>query len=183
MARHTEMYVISSHTKKIFANMRRIRARFSGVITPLFDSMMVQAAADMGDTPVKSHQTSIVVQPSTSKPQKPQKPRRKQRKETKTSHDESEDEDHVPTPSSDPLPSGEDSSILNELIVLCTSLQEQKQSQIHTVSLSKDKGKAKMIEPEVLIKRKQHMRIDEEYVKKLQAEEQEAARLNRAQQD
>nr|GEU37429.1 hypothetical protein [Tanacetum cinerariifolium] len=58
MARHKEMYVISSHTKKIFANLRRIRAGFSG------------------------------------------------RKEAETSHDESEDEDHVPTPSSDPLPSG-----------------------------------------------------------------------------
>nr|GEY51709.1 hypothetical protein [Tanacetum cinerariifolium] len=39
---------------------------------------------------------------------KPQKPRRKQRKEAETSHDESEDEDHVPTPSSDPLPSAKD---------------------------------------------------------------------------
>nr|GEW19821.1 putative ribonuclease H-like domain-containing protein [Tanacetum cinerariifolium] len=73
-----------------------------GVITPLFDSMMVQAAADMGDTP----------------------PRRKQRKEVETSHDESEDEDHVLTPYSDPLPSGEDSSIINELMVFCNILQE-----------------------------------------------------------
>nr|GEZ44628.1 hypothetical protein [Tanacetum cinerariifolium] len=39
-------------------------------------------------------------------------------------NDESEDEDHVPRPSSDPLPSGEDSFILNELMVFCTSLQE-----------------------------------------------------------
>nr|GEU83914.1 uncharacterized mitochondrial protein AtMg00810-like [Tanacetum cinerariifolium] len=50
---------------------------------------------------------------------------RKQRKEAKVSHDESEDEDHVPTPSSDPLPSGEDSYTLNELMIFCTSLQEQ----------------------------------------------------------
>nr|GEU41692.1 putative ribonuclease H-like domain-containing protein [Tanacetum cinerariifolium] len=262
----------------------------------------------------------------------PQKPRRKQRKEAETSHDESEDEDHVLTPSSDPLPSGEDSSILNELMVFYTSLQEhsrskglkrlkrfgscrrvkspmekdglgaqedaskqrrmiveidqnakivlddetqgrtnndemfgvddltgeevvvetttgikdsstpttnlikdeitmaqalaalksvkpkvvvqkqemsttipatativttvvptprakgfvfheQKQSQIPTVSSSKDKGKAKMIEPEVPLKKKEQMRIDKEYARKLQAEEQEATRLNRAQQD
>nr|GFA81415.1 hypothetical protein [Tanacetum cinerariifolium] len=82
MARHKELYIISSHTKKIFANMRRIGAGFSG-------------------------------------------PRRKQRKEADVSYDESEDEDHVPTLSSDPLPSGEDSSILNELMDFCTSLQEQ----------------------------------------------------------
>nr|GEV16038.1 putative reverse transcriptase domain-containing protein [Tanacetum cinerariifolium] len=56
----------------------------------------------------------------------PQKPRRKQRKEAEVSNDELEDEDHVPIPSSDPLPSSEDSFILNELMVFCTSLQEQR---------------------------------------------------------
>nr|GEU41051.1 ribonuclease H-like domain-containing protein [Tanacetum cinerariifolium] len=57
--------------------------------------------------------------------QKKQNPKRKQRKEAEVSNDEPEDENHVPTPSSDPLPSGEDSFILNELMVFCTSLQEQ----------------------------------------------------------
>nr|GFB71411.1 hypothetical protein [Tanacetum cinerariifolium] len=60
---------------------------------------------------------------------------------------------------------------------------EQKQSQIPSVSSSKDKGKAKMIEPEVPIKRKEQMRINEEYSRKLEAKEQEAVRLSRAQQD
>nr|GEX39688.1 hypothetical protein [Tanacetum cinerariifolium] len=125
MARHKELYIISSHTKKIFANMRRIKAGFSGVTTPLFDTMMVQAPANMGDTPVETHQTPIVDQPSTSKHQKKQQHQRKQRKEAKVSNDELEDKDHVPTPSNDPLPSGEDRFILNELMVFCTSLQEQ----------------------------------------------------------
>nr|GEV99337.1 hypothetical protein [Tanacetum cinerariifolium] len=49
----------------------------------------------------------------------------KQRKEADVSHAESEDEDHVLTPSSDPLPSGEDSYTLNELMGFCTSLQEK----------------------------------------------------------
>nr|GEU61106.1 hypothetical protein [Tanacetum cinerariifolium] len=124
MLRHKEMYIISSHTKKIFANIRRIGAGFFRVIAPLFDTMMVQAAADMGDTPVETHQTPIVDQPSTSLPQKKQKPRRKQRNKAEVSHDESQDEDHVPTPSNDPLPSGEDSFTLNELMVFCTNLQE-----------------------------------------------------------
>nr|GEX10211.1 hypothetical protein [Tanacetum cinerariifolium] len=84
-----------------------------------------EVTTDMGDIPVETCQTLIVDQPSTSKPQKPQNPIRKQRKEAETSHDESEDEDHIPTPSSDPLPSGEDSSILNEWMVFCASLQEQ----------------------------------------------------------
>nr|GEY63089.1 hypothetical protein [Tanacetum cinerariifolium] len=60
---------------------------------------------------------------------------------------------------------------------------EQKQSQIPNVFSSNDKGKAKMIEPKVPIKKKDQLRIDEEYAKKLEAKEQEAARLSRAQQD
>nr|GEV13873.1 ribonuclease H-like domain-containing protein [Tanacetum cinerariifolium] len=243
--------------------------------------------------------------------------RRKQRKEAKVSNDEPKDEDHVSTPSNDPLPSGEDSFILNELMVFYTSLQEhvldlqeakvvqvkgnccfKKEShqakQIENVKIWRaqeiekgrmieeidqnaeialddethgmtnddkmfgvddlpreevvmdtktseheeqiiedvstaelvttagevvtttvkdsaapttdvtedeitmaqalaalksikpkvvDKGKANMIEPEVPIKKKDQMRIDEEYAKKLEAEEQEATRLSRAQQD
>nr|GEX07828.1 hypothetical protein [Tanacetum cinerariifolium] len=61
--------------------------------------------------------------------------------------------------------------------------QEQKQSHIPIVSSSKDKGKAKMIEPEVPIKKKDQIRMDEEYAKHLEAEEKEVARLSRAQQD
>nr|GEX54330.1 xylulose kinase-1 [Tanacetum cinerariifolium] len=68
---------------------------------------------------------SLLINHPISKPQKPQKPKRKHRKEAETSHDESKDEDHVSTPSSDILPSSEDSFILNELMVFCTSLQEQ----------------------------------------------------------
>nr|GEV80420.1 uncharacterized mitochondrial protein AtMg00810-like [Tanacetum cinerariifolium] len=272
-SKHKEMYVISSHTKKIFANMRRIRAGFSKVVTPIFDTMMVLAAADMGDTLVETHQTPIVYQPSTSRPQKKQNPKRKQRKEAEVSHDESKDVDHVPTPSSDPLPSGEDSYTLNELMVFCTSLQEQGRknddemfrvddisgeevvldtttgeheeqivedvstaepvntaSEVVTTIADKimaapttdvikdeitmsqalaalkstkpkvvvqeqemsttipaaatnEKGKAKMIEPEVPIKKKDQMRMDEKYVRQLEAKEKEAARLSRAQQD
>nr|GFB51015.1 hypothetical protein [Tanacetum cinerariifolium] len=57
------------------------------------------------------------------------------------------------------------------------------QSHIPTVSSSRDKGKAKMIEPEVPIKKKDQMRMDKEYTRQLEAKEQEAARLSRAQQD
>nr|GEV39335.1 hypothetical protein [Tanacetum cinerariifolium] len=44
----------------------------------------------------------------------------------------------------------------------CIIFHEQKQSQIPTVSSSKDKGKAKMIEPEVPIKKKDQIRINAE---------------------
>nr|GEV37997.1 retrovirus-related Pol polyprotein from transposon TNT 1-94 [Tanacetum cinerariifolium] len=106
-------------------SMRIIRAGFSGVVTPLIDTMMVQVVADVGDTPIETHLTFIVDQPSTSRPQKKQKPKTKQRKEAELSLDESEDADNVPTPSSDPLPSGADSYTLHELMVFYTRLQEQ----------------------------------------------------------
>nr|GEV48500.1 hypothetical protein [Tanacetum cinerariifolium] len=104
--------------------------------------MMVQALTDMGDTPVETHQTPIIDQPSTFK-----KPRRKQRKEAEVSNDESEDEDHIPTPSSDPLPSGEDIFILNKFIVFCTSLQEQRKSRSGGLRRLKKFGLGRRVKP------------------------------------
>nr|GEY61080.1 hypothetical protein [Tanacetum cinerariifolium] len=252
MARHKELYIISSHTKKIFANMKRIGAGFSG---------------------------------------KKQQSRRKQRMKAEVSHDESEDEDHILTPSSDPLPSviilraweikevwfsrrvkssiekdglgaQEDASKQRRMIeeieqnadialddktqgrtnddemfgvndlkgeeIVMETTTGVKDSAAPTTDVTKDevkmaqaldalkstkpkvvvqeqemsttipaaativttavptlraKGKAKMIEPEVPFKRKEQMRIDEEYARKLEAEEQETTRLSRAQQD
>ncbi|GKG02893.1 hypothetical protein Tco_0310529, partial [Tanacetum coccineum] len=54
-----------------------------------------------------------------------QKSRRKQRKEAETAHTETEEEEHFNTTSNDPLPSGEDNMQLNELMALCTQLQQQ----------------------------------------------------------
>nr|GEV89126.1 putative ribonuclease H-like domain-containing protein [Tanacetum cinerariifolium] len=76
---------------------------FSRVITPLFDTMMVQAAEEMGEVPTDSQNTPIVDQPSSSQPQRKQKSRRRQRKETEVPHDKIPHEEHVPTPSNDPL--------------------------------------------------------------------------------
>ncbi|GJU42310.1 hypothetical protein Tco_1195267 [Tanacetum coccineum] len=53
---------------------------FSGVVTPLFPTMMVQAQEEMGEGSAMPHHTPII-QPSTSQPQKKQS-RRKQRKDT-----------------------------------------------------------------------------------------------------
>ncbi|GJW78334.1 hypothetical protein Tco_0140016 [Tanacetum coccineum] len=129
MSHHKKIYVNPSHTKKIFANMKREGKDFSGRITPLFDTMMVQASEEVGedsDHPTDSNQIPIVDQPSTSSPpKKKQKSKRKQRKEAEVAHDEAEHEESVPTPSNDPQPSGEDSMQLNDLMVLCTKLQKQ----------------------------------------------------------
>nr|GEU49020.1 ribonuclease H-like domain-containing protein [Tanacetum cinerariifolium] len=121
--------------------------------TPLFPTMMVQAQEDMGEglaNPTDPHHTPIVIQPSTSQPQKTKqhrKPRRKvtevpqpsdltkhvadeavnkkmdyslERAATTATSLDTEQDRGVNTPQS-----GEDSLQLNELMELCTKLQQR----------------------------------------------------------
>ncbi|GJZ11294.1 hypothetical protein Tco_0546053 [Tanacetum coccineum] len=130
MSKDKGIYVTPSHTKKVFANMNRPGKGFSGKVTPLFQTMMVQASEDMGEdsaAPIDSHSTPIITQPSSSKSQK-KKFRRKQRKDsgsTKPIPDEATNEEPISTPSCDPPQSGEDRMQLTELMSLCTKLQKQ----------------------------------------------------------
>ncbi|GJW90511.1 putative ribonuclease H-like domain-containing protein [Tanacetum coccineum] len=59
MANHSRIYIAPSHTKKIFANMRR------------------QGKANLTDP----HHTPTIIQPSTSQPQRKQRPRKSNRKD------------------------------------------------------------------------------------------------------
>ncbi|GKD50175.1 hypothetical protein Tco_1279151 [Tanacetum coccineum] len=75
MTKHKGIYVTPSHTKKVFANMKKEEKGFSGKVTPLFQTMMVQALKDTGEdstAPADSHSTPIITQLSSSKPQKKQ---------------------------------------------------------------------------------------------------------------
>ncbi|GJR87739.1 hypothetical protein Tco_0211750 [Tanacetum coccineum] len=128
MSKHKGIYVTPSHTKKIFANMKREGTGFSGRITPLFQTTMVQTLKDIGEdsaAPTDSHSTPSIVQPSTSKPQK-KKSRRKQRKDsgpTEPIPDEATNEEPISTPSCDPPQSGEDRFQLTELMSLCSRVE------------------------------------------------------------
>ncbi|GJX84284.1 hypothetical protein Tco_0335058, partial [Tanacetum coccineum] len=130
MSRHKGIYVIPSHTKKVFANIKRPGKGFSRKVTPLFETMMVQAAEDMGEdstASTDSHSTPIHTQLSSSKPQN-KKSRRKQRKDSgpiEPIPDEAINEEHVANPSCDPPQSGEDRMQLTELMDLCTQLQSR----------------------------------------------------------
>ncbi|GJY65060.1 hypothetical protein Tco_0466520 [Tanacetum coccineum] len=136
MSKHKEIYVTLSHTKKVFANIKRQGKDFSGRDTPLFPTVIVQAQEQVGEgseIPTNSHHTPTTTQPSTSKPQKKQS-RRKQRKDTKDPHlsrptepitDDTKNVASVPTHSNDPLLSGEDRLKINELMELCTSLSQR----------------------------------------------------------
>ncbi|GJR16263.1 hypothetical protein Tco_0798915 [Tanacetum coccineum] len=83
MTKHKEIYVTPSHTKKVFANMKREGKGFSGRVTPLFETMMVQAPEEL-DTEVPQPSSSI--EPIT---------------------DEASNEAHVPVHSNYPLLSDE----------------------------------------------------------------------------
>nr|GFA93198.1 hypothetical protein [Tanacetum cinerariifolium] len=53
------------------------------------------------------------------------KSRRKQMKETEVPHTKLQTKEHIPTPSYDPLPSGEDRMQLYELMEICTTLSDR----------------------------------------------------------
>ncbi|GJZ51862.1 hypothetical protein Tco_0606377 [Tanacetum coccineum] len=85
MATHNRIYIAPSHTKKLFANMRRQGKDFFSRVTPLFPSMVVQAQEEMGEgsaIPTDPHHTPIITQPSSSQPQRKQKSRRAKEKDT-----------------------------------------------------------------------------------------------------
>ncbi|GJX85553.1 hypothetical protein Tco_0336327 [Tanacetum coccineum] len=81
MATHNRIYIAPSHTKKNFANMRRQGKDFSGRVTPLFPTMVVQAQEEIGEgsaMPTDPHHTPIITQPQWK-----QKSRRPKEKDTK----------------------------------------------------------------------------------------------------
>nr|GEV73496.1 hypothetical protein [Tanacetum cinerariifolium] len=47
MSHHQDIYDYPLLTKKVFANMKRVGTSFSGVITPLFENMLVPAAEEV----------------------------------------------------------------------------------------------------------------------------------------
>ncbi|GJW13619.1 putative ribonuclease H-like domain-containing protein [Tanacetum coccineum] len=118
MSTHKKIFVNPFHTKKVFANMKRAGKDFSGRITPLFDTMMVQPVEEMGedsDHPTDSTPIHIIDQPSSSSQPKKDKPSKKaQRQEAEVPQDEAEHEESVPTPSNDPQPSEEDPEVRKE---------------------------------------------------------------------
>nr|GEV28510.1 hypothetical protein [Tanacetum cinerariifolium] len=79
---------------------------------------------------------------------KPMRKEKKERKETEVSPIELPTEKNVPTPSSDPLPSGEDSMPLKELMVLCTNLSNKVLDLENEVIEVKSSHKAKIAELE-----------------------------------
>nr|GEY48761.1 zinc finger CCCH domain-containing protein 18 [Tanacetum cinerariifolium] len=136
-------YILDNLKKNLEAGVPFPRA-----VTSLFDTMMVQAVKEVGDLPTAVYGTPFPDAPSSSQPQRKHKPKRKERKETGVSPIELHTEDHVPTTSNDPLPSGEDSMQLKELMVLCTNLSNKVLDMENEVIEMKSSHKAKIAELE-----------------------------------
>nr|GFA47577.1 hypothetical protein [Tanacetum cinerariifolium] len=87
---HKEKYDVSFHTKKVFANMKRIGNGFSGKETSLFPTMVGPNQVQMGEgsaQPTDTQHTPTFDMPP-SKPKKIQKPRQPKRKTTKATSNE-----------------------------------------------------------------------------------------------
>ncbi|GJX68721.1 putative ribonuclease H-like domain-containing protein [Tanacetum coccineum] len=99
MSTYKKIFVNPFHTKNVFANMKRAGKDFSRRITPLFDTMMVQATDEVGEDsnhPTDSIQIPIIDQPSsTSQPKKKQLSKKAQRQEAEVPQDEIEHEEGV----------------------------------------------------------------------------------------
>ncbi|GJX83030.1 hypothetical protein Tco_0332511 [Tanacetum coccineum] len=162
MTTHKKSYVTPSHTKKVFANMKREGKGFSGRVALLFETMMVRAPEELGEgseIPTDPQHTPTIIQPSTSQPQKKQ-PRMKQRKDTKVPQpsgstepitNEAVNEEHVPVHSNDPLLNGKDRLKLNKLMELCTNLSQrvldlENTKTSHAAEITKLKERVKKLE-------------------------------------
>ncbi|GKC89979.1 hypothetical protein Tco_1150628, partial [Tanacetum coccineum] len=125
MATHNRIYIEPSHTKKVFANMKRKGKDFFSRVTPLFPTMVVQAQKEMGDgsdIPTDPHHIPIITQPSSSQPQRKQKSRRPKEKDTQATQSSVPSD---PTNMADEAITEEPSMQLKELIDFCTKLQQR----------------------------------------------------------
>nr|GEV21344.1 hypothetical protein [Tanacetum cinerariifolium] len=104
MSHHKDIYDNPSFTKKVFANMKRVGIGFSGVVTLLFDNMLVLAAKEVGLTQDDVQSISIFTEPSTSKPHKKHKPKKQQTQAPNVPFLEPSPKHRLPSPSNDPLP-------------------------------------------------------------------------------
>nr|GEW90806.1 ribonuclease H-like domain-containing protein [Tanacetum cinerariifolium] len=120
MSNHNKIYVTSSHTKKIFGNMRRVGKDFSGRVTPLFPIMMKKSKSrrtKKKDTKVP--QLSVPTSVADKAVNKEMDNSLEMAATTSTSLDVEHDRG-VNTSRS-----GEDSLKLTELMELCYKLQER----------------------------------------------------------
>nr|GEU32756.1 hypothetical protein [Tanacetum cinerariifolium] len=154
MSNHHRIYVTPSHTKKIFRNMKRVGKDFSRRVTPLFPTMMVQAQEEMGEGggPRCQEATGDAVSQTRSK------------RVSMISND------LLLERIIDDLDADEDITLMNDQEMFDVDKDLQGEEVVVEQEKSQDKGKAKMIEELVKLKKKDQILFDEEVARKLQEE-------------
>nr|GEV74345.1 xylulose kinase-1 [Tanacetum cinerariifolium] len=122
MSHHQDIYDNPLLSKKVFANMKRVGTGFYGVITPLFENMLVPATEEVGQA---QDDVSIPTEPSTSKPHKKHKSKKQQPKAPMVPSLKPSPEHQLPSPPNDQIPTAKDSLTLQKLMDLCTRLSNK----------------------------------------------------------
>ncbi|GJZ02779.1 ribonuclease H-like domain-containing protein [Tanacetum coccineum] len=157
-----DVYVTPAHTQKVFSNMSRKGVKFSGKVTPLFDSMLVPHQAPEGEG--SEHPTEPQPTPSPTHPSTRDQP---PVTDSTSSHDTTQDfrdslEDtnrsegtQVQSSYNSPLSGDHTSKIaegglnLEELFVLCTNLSNM----VLALETSKDAQAAEILKLKDQIKK------------------------------
>nr|GEX34999.1 hypothetical protein [Tanacetum cinerariifolium] len=147
MSYHKDIYANPPLSKKVFANMKRVGAGFSGVVTALFDNMLVPAAEEVGLLQANVQLTTIPTKLSTSTPHKKQKSKKQKPQATKVLSPTPLPEHRLPSPSNDPLPA----ELESEIIYIKSSSKER---------IEKLKGRVAKLEEENIVSKELHSKAD-----------------------
>ncbi|GKD10405.1 hypothetical protein Tco_1190090 [Tanacetum coccineum] len=187
-------YIFDSMVKNLenvsedFWKHEKGKERFSGRETPLFQTMVVQEQAEMGEgsvNPTDPHHTPTIIQPSPQ-PQNKQKPRKPKRNDTQIVTPPKSDLQRNALKSAKVQEKGDVIEDPSVPVITVSASTKDSAATITTATRSKelffksqDKGKRKMVEPEKPMKKKELIRLVEEIASKLQAEFDEEVRLAR----
>nr|GEY49842.1 copia protein [Tanacetum cinerariifolium] len=183
---HKEKYDVSFHTKKVFANMKRIGTGFFGKETPLFSTMVGPNQVQMGEgstQPIDTQHTPTfnMPPPKLKRPKNLDNPKERLLRVISSSDDEALDkEDTSKQERIDEIDANEDIALVSthddvisaaKTVVTTAPTITVESTKTNVEVQDKGKGKAKLIEePKMPKKRKHQIRADKEIYEKLQAE-------------
>nr|GFA63099.1 hypothetical protein [Tanacetum cinerariifolium] len=162
MSHHKKIFATPSLTKKVFANMKREENSFSGIITPLFETMMVQLTELMN---LCTNLQKPVLDLEKAKTAQAKEIADLKKRSTKVAKKEVSTADPVTTieiKAAKPKAIGVTVQELSEFRTTSSSQPSQ-------LLQAKDKGKGIMVEPGKLLKKKDQIAFDEEVERKLEA--------------
>ncbi|GKD81473.1 hypothetical protein Tco_1348312, partial [Tanacetum coccineum] len=195
MVKNVDSMVTPSHTKKIFATMKREGKGFPGTITPLFPTMMVQAQEEIGEcsepiadeaaneenVPTHSNDPLLSGEDSLRRSLTAQaheitslKKRVKKLEKKGGSRTHKIIQDWI-----DMAKNPTATIITNIELTLAQTLAELKSTRPKTTIPSIDKGKGIMVKESLKIKKKDQVLIDEQEAIRLQAQFDEEERIAR----